>query len=753
MARPVATQLDETPITAVLVGRRCEDNVNLGLGYLAAALAQVGLGCRVLSLDHWSEMESICAEVARLRPLVVGLSIADGGSAFLPLGLGALLRRRGFAGHLTCGGQFATLARHWLLERSPWLDSVVRHAGEVPLVGLCHHLRGGAAGALPGGITTRQGDGAAAPVLDPLPLTLVPKRDELPRLLGHAVAHVAATRGCAGRCSYCAPAAQLRLERQEARRSPLRPASTGANLVAGGIKRRALDAVCDELATLYRDGVRYAYFVDEHLLPYDEGEALHYLEQLRRGLRRRGVRRLGWGAMLRADRITVPMLQALAHAGAVRLFIGLEFGSDAEARSYGRPTDLSRAAPLLAEAARLGIATISNLMLVHPEATTQTLEASLRFVASLPRGLCELNQMMVYHGTRLHERLAKQGRLTGNPLRYGYALNDAVTARFEPLFCRLRAEVFHDYSLTLRSHDAALSLALARRLGLRGLDAAAAQLDVVCDRVRSLQLRAFTEALELARDDADEAGADALISETRPAVRQLMVQLRAIDATAQRAAGTTRAFSPMRAAARAALTFVVVASTACTSRSLPRHDGATDGGGVDALRCTPAVVMKQRRALEKTVKTKTPCFSGTIGVDEQGELRVRSNWSGQLTSCGRPHDAPLRHEEEAVKEALAGLGHDCFVSPAFIGRWGERAQQERRMQRKLTECTEGAPYLNALVGIEVVLSERGIVTDVRAEAGQTPSPEAIVCVKQALLGLVFPCLANYKVCPSFVIVE
>ena len=38
--------------------------------------------------------------------------------------------------------------------------------------------------------------------------------------------------------------------------------------------------------------------------------------------------------------------------------------------------------------------------------------------------------MQVYHGTRLLDRLAEEGRLMGNPIRYGYSFDDVRVERF-----------------------------------------------------------------------------------------------------------------------------------------------------------------------------------------------------------------------------------------------------------------------------------------------------------------------------------
>ena len=101
--------------------------------------------------------------------------------------------------------------------------------------------------------------------------------------------------------------------------------------------------------------------------------------------------------------------------------------------------------------AELGVVTVSNLMLVHPDSTPETLEAGIDFLARLPAGSFEATRMMAYHGTRLQERLRREGRLIGNPLRWGYRIDDPVVERFARLFARLRTEAFLDYSIGYRT--------------------------------------------------------------------------------------------------------------------------------------------------------------------------------------------------------------------------------------------------------------------------------------------------------------
>jgi len=230
-------------IRIALVGRRLPHNENLGLCYLRAALTQAGVQVDVHYVNDGAELARAVVAILASAPAIVGLSLADGGSAILPLALGEAIHRAGYGGHVTAGGQFATLARGWLLERYPWLDSVVRFAGEAPIVALAARLARGAGVDAIAGLTTRAGDGAPAPVLDRSAITLVPLRDELPEILGQRAAHMIASRGCAGRCQYCGPAALQTLERAEGAQDghdaqALRAAGVGS------VRRRAVEPLC-----------------------------------------------------------------------------------------------------------------------------------------------------------------------------------------------------------------------------------------------------------------------------------------------------------------------------------------------------------------------------------------------------------------------------------------------------------------------------------------------------------------------------
>lgn len=757
-------------MTVALVGRRLPHNENLGLAYLRAALTQAGASVTTHYVNDAAELARAAAAILAARPAVVGLSLADGGSALLPLALGEALSRAGFRGHITSGGQFATLARSFLLARYPWLDSVVRFAGEVPIVEIAARVaRGEPVSGVPG-VTTREGDGPPAAVLDPTQITLRPLRDELPEILGHRAAHITASRGCRGRCHYCGPAALQTEERAEGARAGIsvRRLTEGG---VGGVRRREIDAVCDEVAYLHAErGVRYFYFVDEHLLPYDEGEALAWIAAFREGLAARRVGPLGIGAMLRADRITPAVIRAFAEAGLVRLFIGLELATPAEARTFGRTAPTEREIDLLRVCAESGVTTVSNLMLVHPYSTPATVHAGLDLLARVPAGVFEATRMMVYHGTRLHQRIGAEGRLLGNPLRYGYTYSDPVMERFAEIFSRLRGEAFWDYSVAYRTHDVHLALSLGRRLSPERVPAdLPARLDAVRDRVNHLYVEGYRRGLSLAIAGGGFAEAGALVESLAGPVRDLGRELDAIESLILSAAPPrSRLFAPMRAAAASAITFALGGSIAACGGNVivdvgpGAGGGATTSTGVGGAGGTVPTCVDDGFATEQEVKAAiangAACFSGNINIDSAAPPEVGFNFYAYgntgylgLGSCYTPAaEQAVAAQENDAKKALADACISTSSSPVYTWVEGGSTSDAEVMVKAIeSACSSLLDW--DYKQFTIVLDKSGKVTTVNP--GSPAAAALAECVFKALSGLTFPCLASFEVCPEYAIAE
>lgn len=408
-ADAVAPATPAGAVHAVLIGPTRQEN--LALQYLAASAAAAGFRTTIASFDGRDDGAGVAREVERSRPLLVGLGLSFQHHVAEYLELAELLRRRGYAGHVTAGGHVPTFSYEALLQHSPALDSCVRHDGEHTFVELLERLARGASPAGLPGLVWREGDGIAlgpprplTAALDELPL---PERPREPYLVaGLPIAFLLTSRGCSGECTYCSISAFAR-------------SAAGARL-----RLREVEPVADEIAGLARRGVELVFVQDDLFVLPDERAAVRRLDALRAGLDRRGVGRVGFWIKGRPDSITPAVLEAARRLGAIHLFLGVE-SAVAERLAYlGRthsPDDARRALDRCRES---GVHPSFNLMLFDPESTLEQIAVTVDFAAStaeLPWNVCRTE---IYPGTELFARLARAGRLLGDHRSYGYVMTD-----------------------------------------------------------------------------------------------------------------------------------------------------------------------------------------------------------------------------------------------------------------------------------------------------------------------------------------
>ena len=786
-----------------LVGRRLEHNDHLGIGYLEAALVGAAVRRSRHVLNRVDDVLPIAQSICKQPPDVVGLSLQDGGSAVLPLALGELLRRLGYPGHITAGGPFATLARTWLLGRYAWLDSVVRFAGEAPLLALVRALARGESIACVPGLSTRAGDGPPADVLSPLPTTLVPVRHDGMRLLGRKVAHVSATRGCAGRCSYCGPAALQDAEVAEG----LRAGHSRRHLAAfgvGGVRRRKVVDVADELAGLARSGHGYVYFVDEHVLPYREADALAWLAELQSRLKAAKAPALALGCMLRAERVTQAVVRRFCEVGLARCFLGIEFPSAEQGRWFRRRCNPEHALSLLQELDRAGVASASNLMLVHPNSTVASIEEGLRFLDRIEHGLFDVTRMKAYHGTLLYQRLLREGRLRGNPLRWDYRLADPIAQRFTELLARVRMEAFGDYSLTQRLYDCHTALAVARRADARlsaaGLGEALADLRT---RLNCFTIESLRKTLAGAQGMSDRRQANDLVHALAEGALGFCAEIGSFETEVNRLFGASeRRFSPMAAAAASSLIFLF-ASASCGSHpigvSRPEAGVSADvqpvseasvsidaqpdsrvsitidaqpdsrtSVAIDAqpdARTSLSIDAQPDSAeinpntcsddIDRTVKDRiaaaVPCFSGYVDRCSDGSKLCASFYLSQgsgptVLGCDQATSDRLNQLGVQAADSLAGLDPSgCSLYPGSV----VANPDNEKLASAISSCgAAGYPVRYA-----IVLDSNGAVVDVRSRADGSSNSQVLNCILTVLGGLTFPCLADSQLCPEEIIAE
>jgi hypothetical protein len=119
-----------------------------------------------------------------------------------------------------------------------------------------------------------------------------------------------------------------------------------------------------------------------------------------------------------------------------------------------------------------------------------------------------------------------------------------------------------------------------------------------------------------------------------------------------------------------------------------------------------------------------------------------------LPGCDQNSQGQLDKLGQNATAALAGF--DSSVCSLYT--WSVIRNDDNA---KLVSAINGCPTANygGVSGYAIVLDSNGAVVDVRSVADGGTNSQVLDCIRAALGGLTFPCLANTQLCPDETIVE
>lgn len=403
----------------VLCGADFEEN--LGVGMIAAVAAQAGHEVWIEPYNGPREVDAVTERVLARRPDVVGLSIQFQHRSADFLNLARSLRRRGFDGHLTAGGQFPTLAWRDAIADSHGLDSLVLHEGEDTFVELLDALGSGRRAADVPGLAVRTDDGvpmrtAGRRLRDDLDAYPFPARYRSHgRHFGVPFIPIMGGRGCWGSCSYCAITSTLRDARDHG----------GAKM----LRHRSPENVAQEMHELcHRAGGRALFcFHDDNFLMPRPKDSLARVRAIREAFDALGGGDVALIGKCRPDSVTPELMKELRRLGVLRLYVGVENASQRGADHLGRKTQQTYADAALRACRDAGIFVCYNLLLFEPDATLDDVRENIAFMrknAQHPVNFCRAEP---YVGTPLHEDVSARQTLGGSYLGFNYRIEDDRT--------------------------------------------------------------------------------------------------------------------------------------------------------------------------------------------------------------------------------------------------------------------------------------------------------------------------------------
>lgn len=415
-----------------LVGAVLEEN--LALRYLAAPLREAGHEARILGYDGERDRERLIEDLLEEEPDLIGMSVAFQHRLLDFAGLVRQLRAAGIAAPIVWGGHIPTARSGQILDRYPEVDLIVRHDGEETMVELADALEaegGGLQGvAEPGAarVTTAsmahrlseieglafrlpEGRSGATPAraartdLDTLSL---PSRDGTPsKHAGLGFVPILSSRGCWQHCTYCSIHTYHR-----GRKGPR-------------VRLREPDAVAAEMAAEYFERkARIFCFHDENLFLPKPARTLSRLRAMRAGLDQRGAGAVGIVAKCRPDSLSAELLSEAKDIGVLRLYVGIENGSQPGLDHLGRDTTVAACRESLRLLRAADIYACFNVLLFEPDTTLQDVTDNIEFLqdaCDFPWNFCRAE---VYPGSWLEKTLREQDRLRGGLEGMTYSIAD-----------------------------------------------------------------------------------------------------------------------------------------------------------------------------------------------------------------------------------------------------------------------------------------------------------------------------------------
>lgn len=406
------------------VGPEIEEN--LSLRYLASTLTVHGHTSDIVPFNQDADFAPAIDAILAKQPLLVGLSLAFQWRATDFLAIAVALRERGYRGHITAGGHFATFESLPLLRDFPELDSIVRQESELTIVELVRALESSASLQDIPGLAVRDARGeprltgeARLPDLATLPRP--DRRGEPARCFGHGIAPLVSSRGCYANCSFCCIAAWHE-----------------QSLPGKRYRVRDPDDVAAEMVELKETrGIDIFVFHDDNFFVPGHKKNKERFTALADALERRGIGEFATVVKARPTDTNPEVFRILCERlNCIRVYIGIETDTDQGLTTLQRwsSTKLNRSAIELVR--ELDLYTCFNMLIFDPDTTLEALATNIEFIRWAAEYPSNFGRVELYAGTPLLSRMLGENRCRGDYMQWDYALANPDVERMFDLTMR-----------------------------------------------------------------------------------------------------------------------------------------------------------------------------------------------------------------------------------------------------------------------------------------------------------------------------
>jgi hypothetical protein len=440
------------------------------------------------------------------------------------------------------------------------------------------------------------------------------------------------------------------------------------------------------------------------------------IDELTEELDKRGVGKRAVNLMLRADTACTEVIEALERLGLVRCLLGVESTSEQGLRALGRGSAPQANITAMKNLVRRGVMFHFNILLIHPDSTIDSIDREISGLSEVFGGLIDPFQVEVFQGTRLFEKLAREGRLRGGPLLYHFWPEEPMARRFAEIFLRLKRDAFGFLHFTAFAYEVLGVFAVARKLGLIArqsarLERRAAEL---IEEHNALWLDLLKQTSAFSRAFAGSAQIDDFIRKTQRRSALLTMSFNQFKQALERAVVQPLAsdiFYPRTAAAVAVAVALLGAQSCASSHQRPDR---SDTGIVSYNDSNVDSNFTREAGTDNDSRIAEP------DSDRDASATIDKDSSEDASLC--PETVVWQESHVVVKSlddnACLEIPESCEtnVSASLVG-----------------------PYFTVA---RMILDENGYVTDIRSDGSERVplTPELKSCYLTALKGQQFPCL-------------
>lgn len=352
-----------------------EDVASVPIGTYAVAAALIEAGCEAHVLD-WHAMRGreadMEAELRELAPDVVGATVLQA-NRFGAVQAARIARRVNPDVRVAFGGVSATALWRFFLDNHQEVDAIVLGEGDHTMPELVAAWMDGTDIAAVPGIAHRTPDGPACTA----PRPPVPDLDALPIPARHfTYQHLALTRGCPGRCTFCGS-----------------PAFWGPK-----VRLRSPAHFVDEMQMLAAKGITHLYVSDDTFTLDRERVRAVCREILDRGLD------VEWQAISRVNAVDDETLALMRRAGCIQISFGVESGDTAIRDALNKNIRREDVVRAFALCRKYGILARAYFIYGCPGESDATIQATLDLIRDSKPLVCHFFILSVFPGTELYAR-------------------------------------------------------------------------------------------------------------------------------------------------------------------------------------------------------------------------------------------------------------------------------------------------------------------------------------------------------------